>query len=417
MQYRNITNDEQLREYCRELAARPRAAFDTEFVSEHTFRPVLCLIQVAAEGDLAVIDPLTIEDLTPFWNTLAAEGRTTIVHSGRSEVEFSMHAIGRPPAGLFDVQIAAGLIGVEYPAGYGNLLSKVLGLKVKKHETRTDWRRRPLSKKQIEYALLDALHLEPLYETLAKRLVELGRLAWMEEEMAAWKADLEKALSHERWRKVSGNSGLDARALAVLRELYQWREHEAHRRNQPARRVLRDDLLVELAKRGTADPKQIQAVRGMERGDLARRVDALAACIRKALELPEQECPKNVPLDQLPQLSVLGQFLFAALGSLCRESQLAPALVGTPSDIRELIAQRTHQVKSKKTPRLAKGWRAHFVGKLFDELLEGKIAVRVTDPAEESPLSFEKTNAKGEGNRGKGEGGRGKAEGGSPARG
>jgi ribonuclease D len=400
VQYRNITNDEELQQYCRELADHPTAAFDTEFVSEHTFRPVLCLIQVAAEGELAVIDPLSIDDLTPFWNTLAAEGRTTIVHSGRSEAEFSVHSIGCPPAGLFDVQIAAGLIGVEYPAGYGNLLSKVLGLRVKKHETRTDWQRRPLSKKQIEYALLDALHLEPLHETLKKRLAELGRLEWMEEEMTTWKADLEKALSHERWRRVSGNSGLDARALAILRELYQWREREAHRRNQPARRVLRDDLLIELAKRGTADPKQIQAVRGMERGDLMRRLDALSACITKALELPEEDCPQKIALDQMPQLSVLGQFLFAALGSLCRESQLAPALVGTPSDIRELIAQRTHQVKSKKTSRLAKGWRAHFVGELFEELLEGKIAVRVTAPAEESPLSFERTKKKGEGGKG-----------------
>jgi ribonuclease D len=391
VQYRNITNDEQLQEYCRELAQQPMAAFDTEFVSEHTFRPVLCLIQVAAGGEVAAIDPLSIEDLTPFWKTLATEGRTTIVHSGRSEVEFSIQSIGRPPAGLFDVQIAAGLIGVEYPAGYANLLSKVLGLKVKKHETRTDWRRRPLTKKQIEYALLDALHLEPLYEKLKKRLDEFGRLEWMEEEMSTWKGDLEKALSHERWRRVSGNAGLDARALAILRELYQWRDHEAHHRNQPARRVLRDDLLIELAKRGSDDPKQIQAVRGMERGDLTKRLDALSACIKKGLELPEEECPRKMPVSQMPQLSVLGQFLFAALGSLCRESQLAPALVGTPSDIRELIAQRTHEVKSKKTPRLAKGWRAHFVGELFNDLLDGKIAVRVTSPAEESPLSFERT--------------------------
>jgi ribonuclease D len=403
VQYRSITNDDELQDYCRELAEHTTAAFDTEFVSEHTFRPVLCLIQVAAGGNLAVIDPLTIDDLTPFWNTLAAEGRTTIVHSGRSEAEFSVHAIGRPPAGLFDVQIAAGLIGVEYPAGYGNLLSRVLGLKVKKHETRTDWRRRPLSKKQIEYALLDAWHLEPCYETLVKRLAELGRLEWMDEEMATWKSDLEKALSHERWRRVSGNSGLDVRALAILRELYEWREREAKRRNQPVRRVLRDDLLIELSKRGTAEPKQIEAVRGMERGDLAKRVDAIAACIAKGLQLPEEDCPRKIPVDQMPQLSVLGQFLFAALGSLCRESRLAPALVGTPNDIRELIAQRTHQVKSKKTPRLAKGWRAHFVGDLFNDLIDGKIAVRVTAPADESPLSFIRAKNKAEGGRGKGE--------------
>jgi ribonuclease D len=391
VQYRNIINDEQLRDFCGELSQIKRAAFDTEFVSENTFRPLLCLIQVAAEGKLAVIDPLDIEDLSPFWETLAAEGRTTIVHSGRSEVEFSMQSIGRPPAGLFDVQIAAGLIGAEYPAGYGNLLSKVLGLKVKKHETRTNWQRRPLSKKQIEYALSDAFHLEPLYETLTKRLDELGRSAWMEEEMTTWKADLERSLSHERWRRVTGNSGLDARGLAILRELYHWREREAHRRNQPAKRVLRDDLIVELARRGSADPKQIQAVRGMERGDLAKRVGDLAVCIGKALELPEEECPRKIAVDQMPQLSVLGQFLFAALGSLCRESQLAPALVGTPNDIRELIVQRTHQVKSKKPPRLAQGWRAHFVGELFNDLLDGKIAIRVTSPAADAPLSFERT--------------------------
>jgi ribonuclease D len=396
VQYRNITNDEQLQEYCRDLAAHRVVAFDTEFVSEHTFRPVLCLIQVAAEGELAVIDPLAIEDLTPFWKTLAEEGRTTIVHSGRSEVEFSMHSIGRPPAGLFDVQIAAGLVGLEYPMGYGNLLAKALDLKVKKHETRTDWRKRPLSKKQIEYALLDALHLEPLHEKLKTLLDELGRTAWMEEEMSTWLSELHKALSHERWRRVSGNSGLSARALAILREVYEWREHEANRRNQPARRVLRDDLLIELAKRGTDDPKQILAVRGMERGDLTRRVDSLSTCIKKALDLPDEELPKKAPLDQTPQLSVLGQFLFAALGSLCRESNLAPALVGTPNDIRELIAERTHQVKSKKTPRLAKGWRAHFVGKLFEELLDGKIAVRVTAPAADSPLSFERKRKKKE---------------------
>jgi ribonuclease D len=142
----------------------------------------------------------------------------------------------------------------------------------------------------------------------------------------------------------------------------------------------------------------------MERGDLTRRMDSLSSSIKKALDLPDEELPKKAPLDQTPQLSVLGQFLFAALGSICRESNLAPALVGTPNDIRELIAERTHQVKSKKTPRLAKGWRANFVGKLFEELLDGNIAVRVTAPAADSPLSFERKRKKKE------EGGRGKAE-------
>ena len=303
-----------------------------------------------------------------------------------------MQSIGRPPAGLFDVQIAAGLIGVEYPAGYGNLLSKVLGLKVKKHETRTDWQRRPLSKKQIEYALFDALHLEPLYETLTKRLAELGRLGvdgrrdvHLEDRFG--KGPFARTLAAGLGQFGPGRPGAgdfagavsvagDARPIAAISPPGGCCATICSSNWPSADRPIRSKFKPCAAWNGAIS---------------TRRVDALSACISKALELPEEECPRRIPVDQMPQLSVLGQFLFAALGSLCRESQLAPALVGTPNDIRELIVQRTHQVKSKKTPRLAKGWRAHFVGELFDELLDGKIAVRVTAPAEESPLSFEKT--------------------------
>jgi ribonuclease D len=389
MQYQQISTSAQLEKYCQELAACKTIAFDTEFVSEHTYRPELCLVQVSADDELAAIDAMEIKDLTPFWEAVAAEGHETIVHAGRGEMEFCYHATGRRPAALFDVQIAAALIGVEYPAGYGTLVSKLLGHKFAKHETRTDWRRRPLSKRQIEYALTDVLYLHPLRNLIRQRLEELGRLSWIEEEMATWQDDVETSLSHERWHKVSGNSGLDSRALAILRELYRWRDAEAKRRNQPARRVLRDDLIVEMAKRGTADPVQIRAVRGMERGDLVRRMDDLAACIQRAIDLPEEELPVKVTGSQSPQLSVLGQFLFAALGSICREAHLSPTIVGTPNDIRELIAYDIRKSKPKHSPRLARGWRAEFVGRLFDNLLSGNVAIRITDPHADAPLTFE----------------------------
>jgi ribonuclease D len=389
MHYEYITTGEQLEEYCRTLASCESIAFDTEFVSEHTYRPVLCLIQVSAANKLAAIDAMEIGDLTPFWKAVAAEGHETIVHAGRGEMEFCYHATGRRPAGLFDVQIAAALVGVEYPAGYGTLVSKLLGHKFAKHETRTDWRRRPLSKRQIEYAFTDVLYLPELRNILHQRLDELGRLNWMEEEMATWQEEVEKSLSHDRWHRVSGNTGLDSRALAVLRELYRWRDAEAKRRNQPARRVLRDDLIVELARRGTADPGHIRALRGMERGDLLRRMDEIAACIQRGIDLPEEELPVKLPGHQMPQLSVLGQFLFAALGSICRQAQLAPTIVGTPNDIRELIAYDIRKIKPKTTPRLARGWRAEFVGRLFDNLLSGNVAIRITDPNADAPLTFE----------------------------
>ena len=271
MDYEDITSDAQLRDYSRRLAEAPSIAFDTEFVSENSYSPVLCLVQAAANGRLAVIDALAVGDMRPFWEAIVAEGHQTVVHAGRGELEFCLQATGRLPERLFDVQVAAGLTGIEYPAGFGALVQKILGQSSPKHETRTDWRRRPLSKRQIEYALDDAVHLHPMCEALEARLRELGRLEWMEEEMADWKEELHRAAGQERWRRVSGQAGLDARSLAIVRELWKWRDAEARRRDQPARRVLRDDLLVELARRQTADVKRIRAVRGMERGDLLRR--------------------------------------------------------------------------------------------------------------------------------------------------
>ncbi len=395
--HQDITTDEQLRQYCRKLAHAKTVAFDTEFVSEHTYRPVLCLIQIAADGELAVIDGMTIDDLTPFWEAVAAPGHETIVHAGRSEMEFCWLSIGRWPARLFDVQIAAGLVGAEYPAGLAALLSKFLGQRSTKHETRTDWRRRPLSKRQVEYALDDVRYLVPLRDTIRNKLEELGRLAWVDEEMDGWREGIERSLSHERWRRVSGNAALDAAGLAVIRELFLWRDAEAQRRNQPARRILRDDLIVELARRGSADANRIRAVRGMERGDLQRRMGEIAAAIQRGLDLPEADRPVRAPRQQVPELSVLGQFLFAALGSICREAQLAPNLVGTPNDIREWIGYRTGRGRGKpgRVPQLAHGWRAEFIGRLFDDLLSGKLSVRVAEPESDHPLAFGETGKDG----------------------
>jgi ribonuclease D len=230
-----------------------------------------------------------------------------------------------------------------------------------------------------------------LRDTIRERLVERGRLAWLQEEMAAWQENIEHALSRERWRRISGNGGLDARSLAIIRELFHWRDTEAQRRNQPARRILRDDLIVELAKRGSADVHRIQAVRGLERGDLQRRLGEIAAAIQRGLDLPEAECPPRAVRDQVPELSVLGQFLFAALGSICREAQLAPNLVGTPNDIREWIVYHTGhgRAKTARIPQLARGWRADFVGRLFQDLLAGNLSVRIAEPKSDHPLIFE----------------------------
>ncbi|MES1213310.1 MAG: HRDC domain-containing protein, partial [Singulisphaera sp.] len=261
MKHELVTTDRQLEDLCRSLADAKQIAFDTEFVSEDTYRPQLCLVQVAAAGRLVVIDPLKITDMSPFWRVLAEGGHETIVHAGRQEIEFSLAAIGRVPNRLFDVQIAAGLVGLEYPASYGSLVSKLLGIIAQKGETRTDWRRRPLSDRQLEYALADVDHLAEMREKLGQRLERLKRTSWFDTEMADWLTDVQNAQNRERWRKVSGSSSLPPRGLATVREIWLWREAEAARRNCPVKRVLRDDLIVELARRRSTDPKQIRAIR------------------------------------------------------------------------------------------------------------------------------------------------------------
>lgn len=387
-----ITSPGEFSAFCRRLAGAASIAFDTEFVSEDTYRPQLCLVQVACEDELVAIDPLAVGDLTEFWQVLASPGHETIVHAGREELNFCLAAVKKPPASLFDVQIAAGLIGLEYPAGYGNLIYKLLGETPRKGETRTDWRRRPLSDKQIDYALEDVRHLHPLRNKLRGRLEELERLAWLAAEMAAFEEEVVNARSRERWRKVTGSSSLSSRSQAIVRELWLWRESEAERRNCPVRRVLRDDLIVEMAKRRSADPKQIRAVRGMERGDLQRHVPALSKAIAQALETPDERCPATVRRDASPQLAMLGQFLSSALSSICRAAEVAPSLVGTPNDVRDLIAYQLGEYDGPpgEKPALAEGWRAEVVGQLLDDLLDGKVSIRIRDPRSEQPLAFER---------------------------
>jgi len=390
MDYEHIVTQQQLVEFCDRFRGEPTIAFDTEFISEDSYKPELCLIQVAVHDKLAVIDPLAVTDVNPFWELLAAPGHETIVHSGRQEFQFCNDAIGRRPQGWFDVQVAAGFVGTEYPAAYASLIAKLLNQRLPKGETRTNWRKRPLSQRQLEYALHDVLYLQPIRDLLVQNLDRLGRRTWLSQELAVWQDSLEKVEQQERWRRVSGISGLSSRSLAIVREVWRWRDGEARRRNSPAKRVLRDDLIVELARRKSADARQIYAVRGMERGNLKRHLDSLAESVERALALPDTDCPRlaRANNNNASQYNLPGQFLNTALGCICRSAKLAPTLVGTVQDVRDLIAYRLHQTADQQPPALTQGWRAEVVGHLLDDLLAGKSSLRIADPAAEQPLEI-----------------------------
>lgn len=392
MQYEYLATDQALLDFCRAHAQADPIAFDTEFVSEDTYGSELCLIQVAAGRNLAVIDPLAIADLSPFWQWLASPGHATIVHAGREEFRFCVSAIQRRPTGWFDIQIAAAFLGMEYPASYSNLISRLLGKTLPKGETRTDWRRRPLSKRQLEYAVQDVAYLQPVRDRLRDRITQLGRLAWVEDEFARWQDEIEATLGRPSWRRVSGLSGLSGRQLAVVRELFEWRDGEARARNCPSKRILRDDLLIELSRRQSADISQIRAIRGLEFRHLQRHLPEIANHIQRALDLDDASLPRlgRGKGRASAQLTMLGQFLSCALSSICRSMDLSPAIVGTVDDVRELVAHRLGLPEAPDSPpALSVGWRADVIGRVIDDLLGGRLAIRIAEPHSEHPLAFE----------------------------
>ncbi len=386
-----IETDSRFRGLVERLADEPFVAFDTEFVSEHTYRSQLCLLQVAAPGILAVVDTLAVPEIDAFWRLLAEPGRTTIVHAGREEMGFILHAIKARPASLFDVQVAAGLVDHDYPAGYAAVVRRFLNEQASKGETRTDWRKRPLSAGQMAYAVDDVRHLERLWQKLSGKLESLGRTAWMTAEMALWQDEVEESFVRKRWRRVAGLGNLSRRELAVARELWHWRDAVAEDRDMPPKRVLRDDLVVELCKRKSADERQIAAVRGMQRSDLRHIMKGLSDAIQRGLDCPEEELPggdRHRPPP--PQLAMLGQFMATAVAGLCRQLKLAPSLVGTSSDMRDLLAWKLGYGDLDRTPALARGWRAQVVGSLVDDLLAGRAALRIGDIRSPEPLVIER---------------------------
>lgn len=390
MSHLQVTTPEDLATLCRQIDSARRVGFDTEFVSEDTFRPQLCLVQVITDEGMAVVDPLAVPDLTPMWNALANGDHVSICHAAREEINFSLTAINRPPARVFDTQLAAAFCSNEYPGAYSTVVARILGKTPAKGEQRTDWRRRPLSTEQIKYALEDVRYLIPLYEELNARIERLGRRSWFEEESASFLAEVSNARSRQRWRKVSGIGNLAPRNLAIVRELWLWRQEEAERRDIPPRRVLRDDLIVELAKRKSSDVSKIRDLRGMTYRSLKHVLDEIAACIERGLSAPLDEIKPPRSGAMPSQLNLLGQVLVPAITSVCRRQQIAASLACTATDIREMIAYQIGfgDRNATELPVLAQGWRAELIGTLIDDLLSGRKAIRIDDPRSEHPLDL-----------------------------
>jgi ribonuclease D len=381
-----ISRPEELAAFCAELEKCPHFGFDTEFVGEDSYHPRLCLVQVATDECLTLIDPLSVGPLDAFWRLVVDPARIVVVHAGREEVRLCRLWTGQTPGNLFDLQLAAGLAGMAYPLGHGTLVSQLLGVQLSKGETLTEWRDRPLTPSQIRYAFDDVQYLLPLWKKLSARLAKLGRDEWAREEfrrLAASAAPDEP--DTEKWRRLRGLGSLDRRRLAVARALYDWREAAAARSNRPTRAIVRDDLIVEIARRNPTRERDLQVMRGLPRRDL----EAILRTVAEARALPAEQWPTLAEREQdPPQVALVAAVLTAVLGDLCARLRLAPNLVSSNHDVKLLVRARLTGAALPADLPLTQGWRAaHILPELL-AVLDGRRLLRIADVKAEAPFAL-----------------------------
>lgn len=391
-----IDRQEDFEALCAEIQSAQLVAFDTEFVSEHTYQPQLCLMQFATRDTCAAVDPFQLDDLSPWWKIMADEQVKVVVHGGQAEIRFCLIEGGLKPVNLYDIQIAEAFRSRSYPLSYDNIVQRVLKQRLQGKETRTDWRRRPLLPKQAKYALEDVIHVLPIYDDQVKTLTGKGRLKWAEAEAQQMCDDLADDLERPGWLKLSGLHRLQPKELAVARAIYDWREQEAESRDRPPRTILRDDLILELARRRPKNSSELLATRDMERDRYRRYISDLVTVVEQALAIPKEELPGKIPSqrqDNSQDDHVIGKLLSLALANRCSELNMAMSIIATSNDLREFVRWSLNGRNDDEQPQLMQGWRSEVCGQLLTDVLDGKIALRVADPKSDHPLIFERDAA------------------------
>jgi len=266
---------------------------------------------------------------------------------------------------------------------------KLLGVRVAGGEGFTDWRQRPLSARQLEYAADDVRYLLQVRETLGNDAGGRGREAWIEAECRRLVARVTGEDHEDRWRRVSGGAGLKRRDLAVLREVWRWRDDAARQANQTPRKILRDEFLTEIAKRHPQTVQELFVVRGMDRAISKTDAANVVKAVQRALVLPEGEWPQIHRREDPPQVSVLAQLLGVAANNLAAEHQVDIALLATSADLQELVRWRLDLLDNGTEPGVLGGWRGDILGHTLLEILNGERSVRVGNLKRPSPLHFE----------------------------
>jgi ribonuclease D len=369
-----IAATEDLDAVCRRLRQLDFVTVDTEFIRERTYWPELCVVQLGGENEVAIIDALAPGlDLTPLGDLLADQAVTKVFHAARQDIEIFVLKYGDVPRPMFDTQVAAMVAGFGDQVGYEALVGSLTGGSIDKAHRFSDWAVRPLSPEQIAYAAADVTYLRDIYRKLRARLDEDGRLAWVAEEMAVltdpatYRADPDTMWQRLRSRSTS------RRYLGMLRALAAWREQEAQRVNIPRQRVLRDEVLGELAATAPATVEVLARTRGLSRAFVEGTMgEALLAVIAAAKKLPPDALPE-VPVERSgprPSPAMIA-LLKVLLATKCEQHHVAARLVASSDDIERLAVEDRPDV-----PALH-GWRLRVFGEDAQALRQGRIALGV----------------------------------------
>ncbi|PJK29153.1 ribonuclease D [Minwuia thermotolerans] len=370
-----ITDTEALGAYVEDLEGQPFVAIDTEFIRESTYWPNLCLVQLAGPADEGVIvDPLAKGiDLKPLYDLLYDQRIVKVFHAARQDIEIFVHEGGETPTPLFDTQVAAMVMGFGDSIAYDALVQRMTGERIDKTSRFTDWARRPLSDRQLEYALSDVTHLRVVYRKMQEELARSGRASWVADEMATLAAKETYIVQPEdAWRRLKARSN-KPRFLAMLKALAAWREREAQRRNLPRNRVVRDESIMEIAADPPKDAEKLAHVRGLNakvaHGPFG---EAILSTIQEVLKQPKEQwpqLPRTEPPD--PALAPVIEMLKVLLKRRCATHNVAQKLVCPSAELERIAADDDADVQALK------GWRRGVFGDAALDLKHGRIGLAV----------------------------------------
>lgn len=371
-----ITDSQDLAQTCERLGQHPFVTVDTEFLRENTFWPQLCLIQIAGPEEAAIIDPLANGlDLTAFFALMGNRETTKVFHAGRQDVEIIYAKAGLIPAPLFDTQIAAMVCGFGESIGYVNLVRKITGDELDKGARFTDWSRRPLSTKQLSYALADVTHLRDVYHHLSTELEATNRAHWVAEEMATLTAPATyEAHPEDAWRRLKMRVK-NRRALAILMELAAWRDRQAQSQDVPRGRVLRDEALYDIANQAPTETKKLGQLRTLSDGFArSQRAPEIIAAVKAGLERDLTDVPKiNSGQSLTPEAMAIADLLKVLLKAAAARHRVAPKLIADSSELERIASEDDPDVAALT------GWRRELFGEDALRIKRGEVALTVSD--------------------------------------